>query len=353
MKTSRLMQSRFMPAWRVARRGVKAALRGQEVVVPGLINQFLVQMPRVLPRQEVANFVRRVQDVDDSGAPRIIQIVRPPVPEPDQPLAVVTGASSGIGRELAREFARRGYDLAIVARGEEGLRKLAEELPGTKVTIIPLDLELPDAPNRLREALAGRHVDVLVNNAGFGDLTRFATSDPAKMTGMIRLNVVAPTLLCREFLPEMLARGSGRIINVGSMAAFSPGPWLAVYYATKAYVLSFTEALANETEGSGVTVTCLSPGLTHTRFMFRATTGYEKPTSGVYMDPAVVAKYGVDAALRGEVLAIPGLMNRMGAFSNRFFSRRVAAKFVGKFLEGSLKEGAGLPDESRASGSVG
>ena len=340
MKKSRLMQGRFMPAWRVARRGVQGTLRGQEVVVPGLINQVLVQLPRVLPRREVTKFVRRVQEVEGDGAAGTIEIVRPPAPDPERPLALVTGASSGIGRELAREFARRGFDLAIVARGETGLRELAAELGATtSVTVIPLDLERPDAPARLRAELAGRRVDVLVNNAGFGDLTRFAGSDPVKMTGMIRLNVVALTLLCREFLPEMLARGSGRIVNVGSMAAFSPGPLLAVYYATKAYVLPFTEALANETEGTGVTVTCLSPGLTHSQFMFRATTGYEKPTSGIYMDPAAVAKYGVGAALRGEVLAIPGIMNRIGGFSNRLFSRRLAADLVRRFLMGSLKEG--------------
>ena len=355
MGGSRLLDGYFMPAWRVARRGVLGALRGRMVVVPGLINQAMVELPRLLPRRVMTDLVRRAQ-----AGPGDLEPVpaAPPPPIPCQsapagrPLALVTGASSGIGLELAREFARRGYDLAVVARREERLRALAAELEtAVSVTVIPLDLADVDAVRRLRAALGARRVDVLVNNAGFGDLTRFATSDPNKMLDMIQVNIVALTLITRAFLPEMLRRGSGRILNVGSMAAFMRGPFIAVYYASKSYVNSFTEALANEVRGTGVSVTCLSPGFTESEFMERATVGYQRPAvRRRATDPTEVARYGVDALLRGEVLAIPFFSDRLTPLGHRIVSRRFVAAVVRRLLEGRVQErealeaaGAGEP----------
>ncbi|MEA2565364.1 MAG: uncharacterized protein QOD49_541, partial [Actinomycetota bacterium] len=187
------------------------------------------------------------------------------------PLALVTGASGGIGEELARILARHGYDLVLVARSADKLAALAERLEldhGIQVRAIAKDLARPDAAAEIHEWLAaeGLTVDVLVNNAGMGLLGKFAEIGIEGDVEMLRLNVEAPTLLTRLLLPSMLERGSGRILNLASTAGFQPGPLMAVYYATKAYVLSFSEALANEVAGTGVTVTALCPGPTETGF---------------------------------------------------------------------------------------
>ena len=164
---------------------------------------------------------------------------------------------------------------------------------------------------------------------------------------MIQVDIVALTLLTRAFLPAMIERGSGRILNVGSMAAFMRGPFIAVYYSSKSYVNSFTEALANEVQGTGVSVTCLSPGFTESEFMDRATVGYQRPVRRA-TEPAFVARYGVDALLRGEVLAIPCFTDKLTALENRFVSRRFIAAVVRRLLEGRVKEQEAM--EARGTG---
>src|SRR5437016_2780642 len=178
------------------------------------------------------------------------------------PTALVTGASSGIGLEIARILAA-DHDVVLAARSAAALAQLAAELGGNARVVV---VDLGDASGAARLAAEVPHVDVLVNNAGVGDFGEFASASPEKLDHMIELNVGSLTRLCRAYLPRMLQRGSGRILNVASTAAFQPGPLMAVYYASKAYVLSFSEALAEETRGTGVTVTALCPGPTASGF---------------------------------------------------------------------------------------
>src|SRR5580658_11232472 len=191
---------------------------------------------------------------------------------------LITGASGGIGYELAKLFARDHHNLVLVARSADKLAQVATELQthGVTVKTIALDLTTPPAPSFLFDQLQreGIAIDILVNNAGFGIYGEFAEMPEAEILGQIDLNIRALTELTRLFLPPMIARHNGRIMNVASTAGFQPGPLMAVYYATKAYVLSFSEAIANELRGSGVTVTCFCPGATHTGFARRA--GMEK-----------------------------------------------------------------------------
>jgi short-subunit dehydrogenase len=197
--------------------------------------------------------------------------------------ALVTGASGGIGLEVARVLAGKGYDLALVARSGDRLEALAAELGGASVVVA--DLSSPSAPAEVAGAIPD--VDVLVNNAGVGAYGLFADADLGATMAMVALNVGALTELTHRYLPGMLARGSGRILNVASTAAFFPGPLMSVYYATKSYVLSFSEGLAEEVRGTGVTVTALCPGPTATGFQAAAdmemsalVEGRRLPTSG-------------------------------------------------------------------------
>ena len=188
-----------------------------------------------------------------------------------RPVALITGASSGIGADLAREFAADGHDLVLVARNEAALTALAAELKashGATSTILAADLSQTGAASALpaRVNAAGMTIDVLVNNAGFGDQKLFHEIDPARIDGMIGVNILALTDLTRLFLPAMIAQRSGRILNVASTAAFQPGPGMAVYCATKSYVVSLTAALSEELKGTGVTITALCPGPTITNF---------------------------------------------------------------------------------------
>ncbi|MDT8435252.1 MAG: SDR family oxidoreductase, partial [Gemmatimonadota bacterium] len=189
--------------------------------------------------------------------------------------ALVTGASAGIGRELAQRLAAAGWPVALTARRRERLEGLAADIEtrhGVRALPVAADLEDPEGPARIEAALAaeGFEVDFLVNNAGFGTWGPFAERPLAAQTGMIRVNVLAPTELTRRLLPAMRDRGAGRILNVASTAAFQPGPWMAVYFASKAYVLHFSEALREELRRTGVTVTVLCPGPTRTEFQERA-----------------------------------------------------------------------------------
>src|SRR5258708_3236253 len=194
-----------------------------------------------------------------------------------RPLALVTGASGGIGAALARELARHGYDLVLAARGVAAMEALAVELrqSGTAATVIAADLSRPGPAASLADEIAGRGlaIDVLVNNAGLGAAGRFARCDPARIGDMLQVNIVALTELTRLLLPGMIARGHGRVLLVASVAGFQPGPYMAAYFASKAYVLSLGEALAYELRGTGISVTVLCPGATATDFFAVAGAG--------------------------------------------------------------------------------
>ncbi|HSE67954.1 MAG TPA: SDR family oxidoreductase [Gemmatimonadales bacterium] len=235
----------------------------------------------------------------------------------EKPTALVTGASGGIGLELARLFAKGGHDLILVARNEAKLNELSlylGKMYRCKVEVIPADLSQPEVPEALVEELRSRGltVDVLVNNAGFGENVLFAEQDMRRIMEMIQLNMTTLTQLTRLLLPHMLAAKKGRILNVASVAAFAPGPLMAIYCATKAYVLSFSEAIGNELKGTGVTVTALCPGPTRTAFASTAggTNSNLYNTPGV-MDAAPVAEAGYRACMKGKAVVIPGLLNKL------------------------------------------
>ena len=242
-------------------------------------------------------------------------------------IALVTGASSGIGLELAKQFARGGWELHLVARREDLLRRLAHELP-TKTTIHVVDLTDAKARESLIESLRSVEISCLINNAGFGDYAPFAESKWPKIEALIQLNIEALTHLTHAFLPLMVERKRGKILNVASTAAFFPGPAMATYYASKAFVLSFSEALATELEGSGVSVTCLCPGATTSEFQERAGMGQSKLMDAAMMSSAQVARAGYKATIRGQRLVIPGAMNAFLALLPRVLSRKKVASLV-------------------------
>ncbi|MFT8871193.1 MAG: SDR family oxidoreductase [Sporolactobacillus sp.] len=242
--------------------------------------------------------------------------------------ALITGASSGIGHELAHVLARAGYDLIVVARSAGKLEELKAALPERKVTVIIQDLAAPGAAQtvfrRVREL--GLSVNVLINNAGFGLVGAFDTLEFAEQSDMIHVNVLALTQLTYLFLPE-LKKNSGKILNVASTAAFQPGPFMAVYFASKAYVLSLSRALAEELRGSGVTVTTLCPGPTHTQF--GAVAHAEKTRMfAKTMDVRRVAATAFQAMLNGKVCVIPGTLNAAGAIGAKLLPAGVGAKVV-------------------------
>jgi short-subunit dehydrogenase len=242
----------------------------------------------------------------------------------NRPLGLVTGASSGIGTELAREFARHGYDLVLASRSLEPMHRLAEELKslGAGVTVVGADLSKPDAAAALADELAGRGlaIDVLVNNAGLGGTGRFDRMDPVRVSEMLQVNIVALTELTRLLLPGMVARGHGKIMLVASIAGFQPGPKMAVYFASKAYVLSLGEALAYELRGTGVDVTVLCPGATETQFFAVAGAEHSEMAKRFrQMMPAdVVARQGYRGLAAGRRVVITGTMNRFLAFAGRY-----------------------------------
>lgn len=244
--------------------------------------------------------------------------------------ALVTGASRGIGLELARLLAADGHDLAIAARDRQTLERLAGELRaahGVAVRWYATDLSRPRAATDLWADLEadGVRTDVLVNNAGFGLYGPLAQQDPDSLAGMLELNVAALTTLTRLALPGMLARRHGRILNLASLAAYQPGgPWMAAYYASKAYVLSFSRALAMELKHTGVSVTALCPGPTRTAFEQRSGAGSTPLYQGAKMEAAAVALAGYRAMKRGAAVAIPGGVAKILAFAGELPPRRIA-----------------------------
>ena len=263
------------------------------------------------------------------------------------PTALLTGASGGIGLELASIAAQDGHDLILVSRSRERLesigRGLAEEY-GIRVTVLANDLADPAAPAEIGRQLAERDiaVDVLVNNAGVGLYGFFADTSLDRELEMIQLNIAALTHLTKLVLPGMVARRRGRILNVASTAAFQPGPLMAVYYATKAYVLSFSEALANETAGTGVTVTALCPGPTPTGFADRAGFGTSPLLPGPFVWSAgAVARAGWSGMRRGKRIVVPGLANRTLVQAERLTPRRLVTAIARKLQETRARREAG------------
>ena len=247
----------------------------------------------------------------------------------NQPTALITGASGGIGFELAKLFARDHYNLVLVARSGDKLAQVGNELQrqfGISVKPVALDLSEAAAPQFLFDQLQreGITVDVLVNNAGYGKLGEFADVPLHESLGQIHLNITALTALTRLFLPAMIERRSGKVLNVASTAGFQPGPLMAVYYASKAYVISFSEALANELEKTGVTVTCLCPGATETEFARRAGNDGSRLFQKLKpMSAAAVATDGYRGLMKGKTLVISGFRNWLVAESVRFAPRKM------------------------------
>lgn len=249
---------------------------------------------------------------------------------------LITGASSGIGRAIAKQFAADGSDLVLVARRVSRLYELAAELKkrhGTASVVIPTDLTNEEAVEELLETLSRSHVDIIVNNAGFGAHGHFWALPEQNQIDQIRLNIVALIRLTYHLLPSMINRGNGGIINVGSMAGFQPGPGMAVYFATKAFVQSFTEALAEELRGTGITVTCLAPGATATEFAQRARHGRKLR----FQENGHSANYVADRAYRGfqkgRAIVIPGIQNRLGVILERFVPRAWTRRLVSLILK--------------------
>lgn len=222
-------------------------------------------------------------------------------------LALITGASSGIGEALAKEFAKRGFDLVITARRTENLERLRSELEHQcNVQVVSADLGTSDGVKLLLEQLPP--VDVLVNNAGIAYGGNFANQSDDEISNLIHLNIIALTQLTHALLPQMLDRGAGRILNVASVASFQPVPSLAAYAATKAYVLSLSESLSEELRGTGVNVTALCPGITKTALLDEVQ-GFDVPT-GIASTPEDVAREGFEAMSRREVIRVPGIANQ-------------------------------------------
>lgn len=264
----------------------------------------------------------------------------------ERKMALITGASSGIGAELARIHASRGGDLVITARRQKELEQLKADLEsrhGCKVHVIVKDLAEPDASQAIHSDLGSRgiQIDYLVNNAGFGSRGLFYQQEWATNEAMINVNVLALAALTRVFLPGMVARRSGRILNVASMAGFLPGPLQAVYYATKAFVISFSEAIANELAGTGVTVTALCPGPVETEFARRAGTqdvqGFTRMASA-----HEVAQAGYDAMLQGRTMVVPGLLNKLAIH----VLLRLAPRSLATRISRSMMEKRFRPDRS-------
>ena len=253
--------------------------------------------------------------------------------------ALITGASGGIGEAIARQLAARGAHLILVARSEGKMQALAQELSakyGIQAAVIALDLTRPDAGEVLEREVQMRNltVDILVNNAGFGGFSEFWMQDAGEINRMVAVNIAALTDLTRRFLPDMVKRGRGRVLNVASTAAFLPGPLMAVYYASKAYVLSFSEAVNEELRGTGVSVTALCPGPVATGFQDAASLGESKLLSGstrvAMLSADEVARQGVNAMLRGQAVLVAGGVNKVQSLLPRFLPRAAVARLIAR-----------------------
>lgn len=248
------------------------------------------------------------------------------------PTALITGASGGIGLELARVFAREGYGLVLIARNQKRLEGIAQELRPAEAQAIAMDLSLPGAAEEIHGKVP--KVDVLVNNAGFGVFGKFVEKGLAEELNMMQLNMTALVTLTRLYLPAMISAGNGKIMNVASTAAFQPGPLMAIYFATKAFVLSFSEAIANELAGTGVIVSALCPGPTASDFQERAKMQKSGLVKGrKMMDARTVAEAGYRGLMAGKTVVIPGFGNKLLTQSLRLSPRSVVTKMVRRMQE--------------------
>lgn len=252
------------------------------------------------------------------------------MPKPTK-TALITGGSGGIGLELAKLFVSDGYQVVLVGRSRKHLADAAKALgKRQKVLTIASDLSHPGAAADVYRTLQRKKitVDALVNNAGYGLHGPFLATSPADEQAMIRVNVATLTDFCKLLAPAMAARGAGRILNVASVAGFYPGPLMAVYYATKAFVVSFSQALNVELAANGVSVTCLCPGPTKTNFFKRADYGDARMLGRSAMTSAEVARIGYRGLIRGKRLVVPGFRNKLAVLGTRFVGRRAAARFA-------------------------
>jgi short-subunit dehydrogenase len=252
--------------------------------------------------------------------------------------ALITGASGGIGLELARIHASKGDDLVLVARNGDRLAEVKSELESmynVKVRFLVRDLKVSYAAEKVFDEVGhhGIDIDYLINNAGYGDYGLFAESDWEKQEGMINLNITALAHLTRLFLPGMISRRGGKILNVSSLAAFQPGPGMSVYFATKAFVLSFSEALNNELKEKGITVTALCPGSTESKFHEVALGDPKLVRERKMMSAQKVAETGYNAMMKGNPVVIPGFKNSFLVFASRFIPRDVVVKQTRKIQE--------------------
>lgn len=252
--------------------------------------------------------------------------------------ALITGATVGIGYELSKLYARDNYNLILVARDKQMLAKRKEEFQSKYngvMTTISADLSLPSSAEKLYESIKekGLRVDVLVNNAGFGVLGKFTETDLEAEVKMVNLNVTSLMVLTKLYLKDMAERDSGAILNVASTAAFQPGPLMAVYYASKAFVVSFTQALSNEMKGSNVLISTLCPGPTRTEFQQRAKMGDVLLSKINMMDAATCARIAYDGIGKGKTLIIPGFMNKLTVQSNRLFPRKLVIAVARRLQE--------------------
>ncbi len=251
---------------------------------------------------------------------------------------LITGASGGIGADLARIFAAKGHPLALAARNRTAMESLANELEssgGRKPVIIALDLAIPDAPGLLADALKAEGFEpaILINNAGYGLNGRVSALDSGEQLGIIDLNIRALTALTLKFLPS-IEKSHGRILNVASTAAFLPGPGMAIYYASKAYVLSFSQALSQEMEGRNVTVTALCPGPTATGFFDRVGGHTAKLKKFGMMDAMTVAQAGYDGLMAGRRVVVPGMMNKVMTSLMPFVPRKLLLRVMARIQMG-------------------
>jgi short-subunit dehydrogenase len=251
--------------------------------------------------------------------------------------ALVTGAGSGLGLEFSKLLAKDNYNLVLVdvdKRALEEVKNSIKKKHNTKVEVLMKDLSRANASQEIFEFVNGRSLDVLINNAGFGLFGPFAQTNWHRESDMLHLHIMTTTQMTKLFLKGMLQRGSGHILNVSSLAAFEPGPLMSIYYASKAYILSFSEAIANELKGSGVSVTALCPGPTKTRFQEVVANSSSKNRIQMNMASSKkVAKIGYKAMMAGKEIVIPGLLNKVIAFLPRLMPRNKVTSIVRKIQE--------------------
>ncbi len=255
------------------------------------------------------------------------------------PLAIVTGAASGLGFELALLLARDGYELILIDVNTEKLQEAKEKIEARyaiQVQLLHKDLSKPKVAESIVQSIEDRAIDVLVNNAGFGIYGSFHETDWERQAAMLHLHVITTTHLTKLILKKMVARGKGKILNMSSLAAFQPGPLMSLYYASKAYILSFSEAIANELRGTGVTVTCLCPGQTKTCFQEVVSNGCKASDNKIKFNiacPKQVAAYGYEAMKKGKIVAIPGNINKLLSKLPRLVPRRTATAVIRRIQE--------------------